>query len=125
MKFTPSPDADNELRDAIRAQLEDAAEDIAEGAALLAPLGDPGRGAIHGNKTSYRTRTEADGRIIVGSDDPNAHIVEFGSVTSEEYAPMRRAIRALGHELNDLGPTGGKSGRIRSSAGRKPRTGGD
>lgn len=121
MKFTPSPDADNELRDAIRAQLEEVAKDIAVGAELLAPLGDPGRKAIYNNKNSYRTHTESDGRIIVGSDDPNAHIVEFGSLTSEEYSPMRRAIRALGHTLNDLGKAGGNSGRRRTAAGRKPR----
>lgn len=121
MKFTPSPTAEQELREAIAAQLLEVADDIAQGAALLAPIGDPSRGT-DGNKLSYRARIEPDGQVIVGSVDEQAHIVEFGSETSIEYAPMRTAIRALGHELADLGRSGA-SGRKRgpSKVTRKVR----
>lgn len=38
---------------------------------------------------------------VVGSTDPFAHLVEFGSANNPPYAPLRRAVRAAGLRLDE------------------------
>ena len=44
--------------------------------------------------------------ISVGSDDPFAHLVEFGSVNNKPYRPLSRAGEQLGLTLEDFGRGG-------------------
>jgi hypothetical protein len=42
-----------------------------------------------------------DDEVRLGSGDPVAHIVEWGSVNNPPYAPIRRGVRAVGLRLDE------------------------
>lgn len=46
-------------------------------------------------------RTAHGATVTVTSTDPDAHIIEWGSVNNPPYAPIRKAIRALGLRLRE------------------------
>jgi hypothetical protein len=75
---------------AVQAAMAAAAREISRQAAQLAPVGDTGR---------YKRSLKAKGPVAY-SDDPFAHLVEFGSVNNPAYAPLRRAVRASGLRLD-------------------------
>lgn len=107
MAFKANPRAAETLEAAVREELFAVASKIAGKAGELAPDGtsSTARNPAYASRFSYKVRF-IDGRFIIRSTDPNAHIVEFGSIRSPEYAPLRRAIRSLGLQLNDFGPGG-------------------
>lgn len=113
MRFVPSPKAAAVLHAQVRPHLTVVAEAISDAVVAQAPNG----ARTVGFRESIRTREHADS-VTVGSVDNNAHIVEFGSRTSPEYAPMRSAIADLGLHLNQLGKSRGASGRTRGGSGR-------
>ncbi len=49
---------------------------------------------------SIKTFDAGDHRGVM-SDDPFAHLVEFGSVNNPPYAPFRRGVRAAGLRLEE------------------------
>lgn len=120
--FRPSRTAEREVREATQPDVYRLAKALADRAGQLAPDGDR---LHHKNRDSYkvRVRRTPDGpQTTVDSTDHQAgHIVEFGSVTSPEYAPLRRAIRELGLDFVDFGRSKGASGRQRGPS-RDTRT---
>lgn len=108
MGFHPSPGAAKALEEATRQAIFDqVATPLANKANELAPDGTSvsSRRPAYASRFSFKVRF-IDGRFVLRSIDPNAHIVEFGSITSPEYAPVRRAVRALGLTLRDFGKGG-------------------
>lgn len=130
MAFKAARDAEKLIRLAVVDATFRIAEDIKNRASAKAPKGgEGGRNAAYANQYSYKVQrvTDSDGPyLIVGSTDPNAHIIEFGSEDSPEYAPLRTAIREAGFELKDLGESrgasGDKRGTGRTKGERKRRT---
>jgi len=41
-------------------------------------------------------RSKTNGRGVVGSEDPAAHLIEFGSENNPEYAPAEKTAREFG-----------------------------
>ena len=87
MIFRPNPRFVAELKrdPGVRSNLEDAAEKVAQGANSLTPHA-PGSFTVEGEGET----------VTVGSTDPFMHLVEWGSVNNQPYAPLRRAVRAAG-----------------------------
>lgn len=59
--------------------------------------------APHGQTGMYHRsiRVIRNGDTVgIGSIDPFAHLVEFGSINNPAYAPLRRGIRAAGLRLD-------------------------
>lgn len=110
MRVTITPDGMAELERIAAARARHVAVEVAKRARDNSPDGSRRLGF----RASIRTQ-RIKGGSIVGSTDQNAHIIEFGSQDSPEFAPMRRAVSGLGLKLNDLGRSRGRSGRKRGS----------
>jgi hypothetical protein len=41
------------------------------------------------------------GKVVLGNTDIAAHLIEWGSAKNRPYAPLRRAVHALGIRLSD------------------------
>lgn len=98
MSFRPNRRAVAELKADPRYKrtLTQAASESARMARALAPDGGPHLG--------YRETVrsgERDGKVVVESTDPFAHIVEWGSRNNPAYAPLRRGVRAAGLDLHE------------------------
>lgn len=73
---------DPQMRNALRAQARKVRDEAVKIAGEFERTGDYRRSIRVG---------EVDGRIVVESTDPFAHLVEYGSINNEAYAPLRRA----------------------------------
>lgn len=69
---------------------------IAEGVAVIAkgfdPEGDEG----------WITATTRGADVYVSNPNPIGHILEFGSVNSPPYSPIRRGVLAAGLQLREI-----------------------
>lgn len=61
----------------------------------IAPAGGPARGYRESITVDQHAETK------VGSTDPFAHLIEYGSVNNPPYAPLRRAVRNLGLKVKE------------------------
>lgn len=95
MVFRANPRFKEELKrdPGVKAQVRAAAERAASAARGMTPHAP---GSI--------TVTDDGDTISMGSDDPFFHLIEWGSVNNQPYAPIRRAARAVGTRLEETGP---------------------
>lgn len=117
MTFKPAHDLDAQVRRATQKQIRSEAKKIRDEIVAASPQGT----RRSGNKRSWRVRPEADGTIRLYSVDPNAHIIEFGSQDSLEYAPVRRTLRTVNASIDLYGKGRGASGRRRGPHPKKVR----
>lgn len=109
MTFRPAGNFDEQVRRATQKQIRVAAKEIRDEIVAAAPQGR----RRSGNKRSWRVRPQPDGTVHIFSTDPNAHIIEFGSQDSPEYAPVRRTLRRVNASIDLYGKGRGASGRRR------------
>lgn len=94
--FVPNPRFESEMKQTVghRKAMVVAAGEIASVGRAIAP-----------RRTGFYSRRfkvgEENGEVAVGNADPFAHIIEFGSVNSPVFAPIRRAVRAAGLRLDE------------------------
>lgn len=97
MVFIPNPNFLKELgeQDEYRAALQEQAEGAKSEIEAIAPRGETG-------DYSRSIIVVDDGHsVTVGSADPFAHLVEWGSANNPPYAPLRRGTRAAGLRLEE------------------------
>lgn len=115
MTFRAATDLDRQVRLATQSQMRVEAKKIRDEIVAASP-----QGRRHtGNKRSWRVRPQPDGTIRLYSADPNAHIIEFGSEDSPEYAPVRRTLRTVNASIELYGKERGASGRRRGPHKKK------
>jgi hypothetical protein len=96
-RFQANPNFAAELEAESKAAKRSAAEDVASAAKSIAPVDIPGGG-------SYRDGievVETGGEIRVEGTDWKSHWIEWGSVNNPVFAPLRRAVRAVGLRLTE------------------------
>lgn len=91
--FEPAGDIDDVVREAVKDQIREVAEGIAQEA--QANISFPGA------RSGPVTVEESDRGFTVAMQGPFAHIEEWGSINNGPQAPMRRAAYASGHEFNE------------------------
>jgi len=106
--YRPDRRTETQIRRQLRPELLRIGKQLAEAAAERSPSGVRASETAEFS-TSFRAIVAGD-NVIVGSSSLNAHIVEFGSRTTPEFAPFRASITAAGLELRDPGKSGGRSG---------------
>jgi hypothetical protein len=79
----------------VRHQLKDAGEQVKRVAIGVAPRG------LTDDYVHSIDVVEIAGRVFVRTNDFAGHMVEFGSVNNEAYAPIRRGVRAAGLRLKE------------------------
>ena len=115
MTFRPSPTLGAQVRRATQKQIRVESAKIRDAVVSASPQGQ----RRSGSKRSWRVRPQPDGTVRVFSTDPNAHIVEFGSQDSPEYAPVRRTLRKVNASIDLYGKGRGASGRRRGPHPKK------
>lgn len=95
MTFRPNSRFTEELEatPAFRAGMAVIGQQVAHQARLVAPVGETGRYA-----QSFAV-IQVGGVTLVTNMDFAAHLVEFGSVNNEAYAPLRQGVRRAGLTL--------------------------
>ena len=98
-QFVPAPGFDEELArmPGLIKERKRVAEAIVDAAKDAAP-----RGSDH-YYDSLRAVVDGD-EVRAESDDPAAHLVEFGSINNEAYAPLRRGAASVGRLVEDRKP---------------------
>jgi hypothetical protein len=95
-RFAPNPlrVAEVEKQGLARALAKEKAQDVKKQAEDIAP--------VHTGfyEEHFILRSLARG-YRVGNTDPFAHLVEWGSVNNEPYAPLRRGVAASGLKLHE------------------------
>ncbi len=90
-QFVPEPGFDQQLRgmsEMLRAR-KAVADQVVREAEDVAPEN------TRRYKRSLRSVVDGD-QVRAESDDPAAHLVEFGSINNEAYAPLRRGAERVG-----------------------------
>lgn len=104
-RFVPNPAGIKELARSreMQASMLREAEEIADAARGLAPVDQSDYIA------SLGTETAADERGVYAraiSTDWKAGFIEFGTVDTPTFAPLRRGAEQAGHRVEDRGPKG-------------------
>lgn len=98
-RFRPEPDLKIELgirnQREFRRGMRDRADIAAVAVRAVAPVGDPKNSRMPGY---YKRRIKARGPRVHALD-VMWHLIEFGSVNNETYAPLRRGILAAGFDF--------------------------
>jgi len=125
MGFQLSSEARRELSVMVDLGVRRIAKKVAADARAASPPGRRGSVRRQQFAATWKVRPSAKG-WTVGSTSPNAHIVEFGSRTTPEFAPLRKALAKQRLRVTTAGgPSGKRRGitpRKRKRKRRRPRT---
>lgn len=92
--FVPNANFDLMADDEVRANLTRLMEPVRQQVVAVAP--------VHTRRYARSiVVVEIDGRVYLGSTDPFAHLVEWGSVNNPAYAPLRRGVQNAGMRLEE------------------------
>lgn len=105
MRFQPNPNFKAEMRrdPDLRRHVHKTADEVrdkaerlgaAKGAPWMPRKGNPGR--------TYIVDDTAEGARVTNQEH-GGHLVEWGSKNNPPHAPLRRAVRAVGLRLRDIG----------------------
>lgn len=90
MPYTPNPAG----LAALAVELTPAQQKIADQVAAAANANNPTRDFTF---SLLRTSQDSEGAIVtVGTTWPFAHLIEWGSINNQPYAPLRKAVTGLG-----------------------------
>lgn len=90
-QFVPEPGFEQQLRE--MPEMLRARKAVADQVVSEAEAAAPERSGRY--KRSLRGVIDGD-QVRAESDDPAAHLVEFGSINNEAYAPLRRGAERVG-----------------------------
>lgn len=97
-RVTTFPDAADRLLNepGVEPLVAGGARAVARNAGRIAPKGGPARGVAESYKTTPVEETARGVEATAYTDDLAGHLVEWGSVNNEVYAPLRRGAEAAG-----------------------------
>jgi len=90
-QFVPDPNLEQNLRD--MSEMRRARLAVADQVVAAAEATAPERSGRY--KRSLRA-VSSGAEVRAESDDPAAHLIEFGSINNEAYAPLRRGAERVG-----------------------------
>ena len=92
--FEPGGDFDDTVREAVKDQVAEICEDIADAA--------NGNLVFPGSKSGPVLVLTNGPNFAVSNVGPFGHLDEWGSVNNPPYAPLRRAVEASGLEFHEI-----------------------
>lgn len=95
MKFVPNPAFVAEMEAEAQPMLANRAQEAKQQAEAVAP-------DVTGYYRSRFTLTHDGEKWVLHNVDPFAHLVEFGSIHNQPYAPLRRGVVAAGLHLREI-----------------------
>lgn len=92
--FEPSGDLEDQIREAVRDQVQEMCEEIADNANanLVFPSSKSGPVIVLTNGPNF----------AVSNVGPMGHMDEWGTINNPPYAPLRRAVEASGLEFHEI-----------------------